>query len=182
MRGATVQNEAAQTDADASYPSSGVCHASFPQGGSLRTAHTPVGATAESPASLPFHPSLPCAKGGAAERRRRDCYNAKEQPLRRSRASSPCTGEPKKRAVPCPSFPLYAKKPSAYADGFFVFKRMDSKKCEIIPIFPFPVCAFFTALSFCAPRGRTNRFRPGCRTPQAHARQSRLPPLRGAGR
>ena len=28
------------------------------------TRHTPVGAIHESPASLPFHPSLPCAKGG----------------------------------------------------------------------------------------------------------------------
>ena len=28
------------------------------------TAHTPVGAIHESPASLPFYPSLPCAKGG----------------------------------------------------------------------------------------------------------------------
>ena len=61
--------------------------------------------------TIPFYLRLPCAKGvcpgtqaflmsfpcGKHHRRRRDCYNATEQPLRRSRASSPCTGEPKRR-------------------------------------------------------------------------------------
>ena len=42
-----------------------------------------------SPAAEPIYLRLPCVKGGAAERRRRDCYRAKEQPLSRLTPTAP---------------------------------------------------------------------------------------------